>query len=144
MMEWFYYGTCFAKIFLLPLFHNIHQVRCYHFYIVEIVAESVNLIQMSKQNRKLLSPWWRTIRFLWKSTYQNTEQDVLVIFLFARNKEFQLIWQKLYSRELTLYWYIITILFFFCIILGRHFDDFHRLLIMIVINHEKQTKWFHK
>ena len=34
--------------------------------------------------------------------------------------------------------------FFFCIILGRHFNDFYRLLIMIVINHEKQTKWFHK
>ena len=25
-----------------------HQVRCYHFFIVETVAESVNLIQMSK------------------------------------------------------------------------------------------------
>ena len=27
---------------------NTHQVSCYHFFIVEIIAESVNLIQMSK------------------------------------------------------------------------------------------------
>ena len=56
------------------MLHNTHQVRCCHFFIVEVIAESVNLIQMSKQNRKLLSTWWRTIRFLRKSTYQNTEQ----------------------------------------------------------------------
>ena len=30
------------------LSQNTHQVRCYHFFIVEIIAESVNLIQMSK------------------------------------------------------------------------------------------------
>ena len=47
MTEWFCYVTCFAKTFLLLLFHNTHQVRCYHFFIVEIIVESVNLIQMS-------------------------------------------------------------------------------------------------
>ena len=31
------------------IFHNTHQVRCYHFLIVEVVAESVNLTQISKQ-----------------------------------------------------------------------------------------------
>ena len=29
-------------------FYKTHQVRCYHFFIVEIIVESVNLIQMSK------------------------------------------------------------------------------------------------
>ena len=47
----FCYVTCFAKIFLLllfHLFHNIQQVWCYHFFIVEIIVESVNFIQISK------------------------------------------------------------------------------------------------
>ena len=42
------YVTCFAKIFLLMLFHNTHQVRWYHFFIVEIIVDRVNLIQKSK------------------------------------------------------------------------------------------------
>ena len=47
----FYY--CFFSlkhdIFVIKkLFYNTHQVRCYHFFIVEIIVESVNLIQMSK------------------------------------------------------------------------------------------------
>ena len=29
------------------LFHNSHQTRCYHFFIAEIIVESVNLILMS-------------------------------------------------------------------------------------------------
>ena len=65
----------FSNIFIIKkLFHNTHQVRYYHFFIVEVIVESVNLIQMSKWNRKLLSTWWRTIRFLQKSTYENTGQ----------------------------------------------------------------------
>ena len=55
-------------------------------------------IQMSKQNRRLLSPWWRTIRFLQKSTYENIEQDLLVILTLQETKNSKLIWQKLYSR----------------------------------------------
>ena len=31
-----------------------HQVRCYHISIVKIIAENVSLMQMSKQNRKVL------------------------------------------------------------------------------------------
>ena len=34
----------FNKVFLLLV---THQVSCYHFFIDEIIAESVNLIQMS-------------------------------------------------------------------------------------------------
>ena len=45
------------------------------------------------QNRKLLSPWWRTIRFLWKKVHIKTYSKRLYI---ARNKEFQFIWQELY------------------------------------------------
>ena len=35
-------------------------------HIVEIIVESVNLIQISKQNRELLSQWLRTMGFLIK------------------------------------------------------------------------------
>ena len=34
----------------ISAFYNTHQVRCYHFFIVEIIVESVNLIKMLKQN----------------------------------------------------------------------------------------------
>ena len=49
----FFYVTCFAKIFLSLLLRNTHQVRCYHLFFIEIIVESVNLMQMSKQNRKV-------------------------------------------------------------------------------------------
>ena len=70
--KWFCYVTCFTKVFLLLFFfsqtwyfclkkvvsyENTYQVRCYHFFIVEIIDESMNLVQMTKYNRKLLSPW---------------------------------------------------------------------------------------
>ena len=55
MTESFCYVTCFAKIFMLLLFRNTHQVRHYHFFVAEIIAESVNLIYMSKYDTKLLS-----------------------------------------------------------------------------------------
>ena len=32
----------------ISAFYNTHQVRCYHFFIVEIIVESVNLIKMLK------------------------------------------------------------------------------------------------
>ena len=44
------------------LFYKTHHMRYYNFSIAEIFVESVNLIQMPKQ--KIISPWWRTIRFL--------------------------------------------------------------------------------
>ena len=43
-------------IFIIKkLFYNTHQVRYYHFIIVEAIAESMNVMQMSKYNKKLLS-----------------------------------------------------------------------------------------
>ena len=44
----------FSVLFSLKQFHDIftmkttHQVRCYHFFIVEVIVESVNVIQISK------------------------------------------------------------------------------------------------
>ena len=74
----------------LLLFSYKHDVfiikKLQHFYHKEVLThikwnvmissslrfvESVNLIQMWKLK---ISPWWRTITFLWKSAYQNTEQ----------------------------------------------------------------------
>ena len=65
MAEWFYHVTCFAKVSLLLLkscnikvINNIqiydeevstHQVRFYHSCLVEMIVESANLVQMSKQ-----------------------------------------------------------------------------------------------
>ena len=47
-------------------------MRCYHSFFVEIVVESVNLIQMSKQ--KIISPWWR-LGFYRKSNIKNCTQE---------------------------------------------------------------------
>ena len=52
MTEWLCHVTRFAKVFLLFFFvpkiflllYNTHQVRCYYFFIAEIIVESVNLI----------------------------------------------------------------------------------------------------
>ena len=65
MTEWFYHVTCLANVSLLLLkscnikvINNIHiydeevsthQVRFYHSCLVEIIVESANLVQMSKQ-----------------------------------------------------------------------------------------------
>ena len=44
----------FSVVFSLKQFHDIlimkttHQVRCYHFFILEIIVESVNVIEISK------------------------------------------------------------------------------------------------
>ena len=77
--------TCFVKVFLLllfslskikflpwKLFYNINHVRYYNFSVAKVILESVNLMPMSKQ--KIISLWWRTIRFSWKRAHQNTEQ----------------------------------------------------------------------
>ena len=47
-------GNIKIVTFLSERSYNTHQVKCYHFFITEIIAESVNLILMQKQ--KLLSP----------------------------------------------------------------------------------------
>ena len=56
------------------------------------------------QNRKLLSPLWRAIRFLEKSKFQNphklSEKKACPCNLcIARNEEFQFIWQKPFSKK---------------------------------------------
>ena len=58
-----FYVTCFVKIFLLLYFSLKHDIcikkntssEIYHFFIVETIAESVHLIQVSKWNRKLIT-----------------------------------------------------------------------------------------
>ena len=47
-------GNIKIVTFLSERSYNTHQVKCYHFFIIEIIAESVNLILMQKL--KLLSP----------------------------------------------------------------------------------------
>ena len=37
-------------------------MRCCHFSIVKLINEGVSLIQMSKLNRKVLSPWWTLLK----------------------------------------------------------------------------------
>ena len=50
MTEWiFFEKICSANISVtVNVFHNTHQVGCYHFFIVGMIDESVNLTQMSK------------------------------------------------------------------------------------------------
>ena len=50
-----------------------HQVRCYHFSIVRVITVSVSLIQMSRENRKVITMMESNQLFIKKySTYQNT------------------------------------------------------------------------
>ena len=40
------------RIFIIKnVFYNTHQVRCYDLFIVEVIVESVNLIQMLKRKK---------------------------------------------------------------------------------------------
>ena len=59
MTEGFYDVTCFASVLKIcnksynniQIYHkevSTYQVRCYHSFLIEIIVESVNLIQMSK------------------------------------------------------------------------------------------------
>ena len=48
------------------------EMLCYHFFIVEIIVESVNLTQMSKY--KIIITMMEKNYFFKKSAYQNTEQ----------------------------------------------------------------------
>ena len=50
-------------------------MRHCHFFIVEIIAESVNLMQMLKQNRNYYHHDEKQLGFYKKSAYQNTKYD---------------------------------------------------------------------
>ena len=84
------------------VFHNTHQVRCYHFFIVEIVVESVNLTQMSKQ--KIIITMMENNYILKKSLFflkkyilkhrgkrrmflQSLYYCFISLYIIARNKE---------------------------------------------------------
>ena len=62
-------------------------MRCYHLFIVEITVESVNLIHMSKQNRKLFRHDGEQLGF-YKKVHQNTEQKegCSLIFVLQETK----------------------------------------------------------
>ena len=78
---------------------NTHQVRCCHFLIVKIINVSVNLIQMSKQNRKLYHHDGEQLGFDIKSTYQNTEQnEVCSCSLYVARNE----WVPIYLTKTVL------------------------------------------
>ena len=81
MREWFYHVTCFAKVSLLLLKScNIKVIITFRFIIKKlahikwdvIIPSSLRLllevwIWYRCQNRKLLSPLWTIIRFLYKN-----------------------------------------------------------------------------
>ena len=76
-------------IFIIrKLFYNTHQVRCYHFFIVEIIDQSVNLIQMLKQNRKFCHHDRNNYVFIKKVHLktQSKKKDVLLIFTLQETK----------------------------------------------------------
>ena len=78
MTKWFCCVTCsrYFYLYIKKLFCNVtHQMRCYHFSIVKIINEDVSLIEMSKLNRKVLSPWWRVINFYRKVLHIKTQAE---------------------------------------------------------------------
>ena len=60
------------------LFYNTHQLRCYNFFIVEIIVESLNFIKMLKQNGILCHHDGEQKVHL---KTQSKKKDVLVIFI---------------------------------------------------------------
>ena len=80
------------QIFIIKkMFYNTHQVRCYHFFVVEIIVESVNLIQMLKQMLEYFITMMESHQVLIKkATSQNTEQKkgCSCNLYIARNEEF--------------------------------------------------------
>ena len=83
--------------------YNIHQMRSYYFFIIEIVVESANLIQMSKIENYYHHDGEQLL-FSKKNIYiyQNTEQKEgcsCNLYIIVRNKEFQFIWQELHPRR---------------------------------------------
>ena len=63
------------------LFYNTHQLRCYNFFIVEIIVESLNLIKMLKQNGILCYHDGEQKVHL---KAQSKKKDVLVIFILQK------------------------------------------------------------
>ena len=75
MTKWFCCVTCsrYFYLYIKKLFCNVtHQMRCYHF---SIINEDVSLIEMSKLNRKVLSPWWRVINVYRKVLHIKTQAE---------------------------------------------------------------------
>ena len=90
-------ATCFAKVFLLLV---THQVSRYHFFIFNIIAERVNLIQMSKWIENNYQHDGEQLGFYKEDMSRS----------IARKGEFQFIWQftifnmkKVDSDESSLY-----------------------------------------
>ena len=98
MTEWFCHVTCFAKVFLLLFFfsqtwcfyHKKVLITHYHFFIVEIIVESVNLIQIPKQIGKLYHHDGEQLGFYKKVHIKtqrlNKKKNVFVIFVSQETK----------------------------------------------------------
>ena len=63
------------------LFYNTHQLRCYNFFIVKIIVESLNFIKMLKQNGILCYHDGEQKVHL---KAQSKKKDVLVIFILQK------------------------------------------------------------
>ena len=75
--------ACFFQTYFhhKKLFYNTHQLRCYNFFIVEIIVESLNFIKMLKQNGILCYHDGEQKVHL---KAQSKKKDVLVIFILQK------------------------------------------------------------
>ena len=72
-------------------------MRCYYFFIFEVIAESVNLITDVKIEQKIIITMTENNYFLKKLTSKHTEQkDVVVIILLQETKN-----SNLYNKNYT-------------------------------------------
>ena len=60
----------------------MHQVRCYHFFIVEMIVEGVNLIQITHHYVEQL-PFYKRVHIKTRSK----KKDVLVIFILSQERK---------------------------------------------------------
>ena len=72
----------------------MHQVRCYHFFIVEMIVESVNLIQITHHYVEQL-PFYKRVHIKTRSK----KKDVLVIFILSQETKNSNLFDKNCTQE---------------------------------------------
>ena len=101
-MFFFFSKTYFyhKKLVLRHYVYSTHQVSFYHFFIVEIIVESVNLIRCQNRKENYYYHDGEQLGFDNKVHIKTQGKIRCSCNLYlARNEEFQFILQNLYSRN---------------------------------------------
>ena len=89
--------SCHIKVatFLSQIIYNAHQVRCYHFFIFEVIVESVHSITDVKLEKKIIINMMENNYFFQKLTWKHrakTTQHIIFVLL-------KMYWRRLDQDE---------------------------------------------